>query len=127
MYGLEYAKSLHMDREFLSVANEIRKKLTDDYSSIERLTQRKTSKYNNNVFASTCVICGKACDDVHHIKEQARANKDGFIGHINANHKYNLIPLCKVHHKMVHEGTININGFVATSKGLELHYTMVEK
>ncbi len=28
---------------------------------------------------------------------------------------------------MVHEGTININGFVATSKGLELHYTMVKE
>jgi DNA mismatch repair protein MutS len=24
---------------------------------------------------------------------------------------------------MVHDGTINVNGFVATSKGLELHYT----
>ncbi|RBQ27540.1 DNA mismatch repair protein [Arcobacter sp. CECT 9188] len=126
MYGLEYAKSLHMDREFLNVANDIRKRLSDDYNPLERLTQRKTSKYNNSVFASSCVICGRACDDVHHIKEQARANKDGFIGHINANHKYNLIPLCKEHHKMVHDGTININGFVATSKGLELHYTMVD-
>lgn len=70
---------------------------------------------------------GLKCDDVHHIKEQARANKDGFIGHINANHKYNLIPLCKKHHKMVHDGTINVNGFVATSTGLELHYTMVDE
>ena len=127
MYGLEYAKSLHMDREFLSVANDIRKRLTDDYDKVERLTHKKTSKYNKDVFASTCVICGRACDDVHHIKEQARANKDGFIEHINANHKYNLIPLCKLHHKMVHEGKINVNGFVATSKGLELHYTMAEE
>jgi len=127
MYGLEYAKSLHMDREFLSVANDIRKRLTDDYNPLERLSQRKTSKYNKDVFAASCVICGKACDDVHHIKEQARANKDGFIGHVNANHKYNLIPLCKKHHKMVHDGTINVNGFVATSTGLELHYTMVDK
>jgi len=123
MYGLEYAKSLHMDKEFLSVANNIRKKLTDDYDSIERLSQRKTSKYNKNVYSTTCVICGRACDDVHHIKEQSRANKDGFIEHINANHKYNLVPLCKEHHKMVHDGRININGFVATSNGLELHYT----
>ncbi len=123
MYGLEYARSLHMDKEFLQVANTIRKRVTDDYDKIERLTQRKTSKYNKNVYASSCVICGKACDDVHHIKEQARANKDGFIEHINQNHKYNLIPLCKEHHKMVHDGTININGFVATSNGLELHYT----
>ncbi len=123
MYGLEYAKSLHMDREFLSVANDIRKKLTDDYSAVERLTHKKSSKYNKDLFVSTCVICGRPVDDVHHIKEQARANKDGFIGHVNANHKYNLIPLCKEHHKMVHDGTINVNGFVATSKGLELHYT----
>lgn len=127
MYGLEYAKSLHMDKEFLSVANDIRKRLTDDYDKVERLTQKKTSKYNKDVFASTCVICGRACDDVHHIKEQARANKDGFIGHVNQNHKYNLIPLCKLHHKMVHEGKINVNGFVATSKGLELHYTTVSE
>ena len=123
MYGLEYARSLHMDKEFLQVANDIRKRITDDYDKIERLTQRKTSKYNKNVFASSCVICGRPCDDIHHIKEQARANKDGFIEHINQNHKYNLVPLCKEHHKMVHDGTININGFVATSNGLELHYT----
>lgn len=123
MYGLEYAKSLHMDKEFLVVANDIRKKLTDDYSAVERLSHKKLSKYNKDLFVSTCVICGRPVDDVHHIKEQARANKDGFIGHMNANHKYNLIPLCKEHHKMVHDGSININGFVATSKGLELHFT----
>ncbi len=127
MYGLEYAKSLHMDKEFLSIANDIRKRLTDDYSQVERITHRKTSKYNKDVYASSCIICGRPCDDIHHIKEQARANKDGFIGHVNANHKYNLIPLCKLHHKMVHDGSINVNGFVATSKGLELHYTMLEK
>ncbi|PLY07858.1 MAG: DNA mismatch repair protein [Arcobacter sp.] len=126
MYGLEYAKSLHMDREFLQVANDIRKKLTDDYSPVERLYHKKASKYNKDVFVSSCVICGRACDDVHHIKEQARANKNGFIGHINANHKYNLIPLCKEHHKMVHDGIINVNGFVSTSKGLELHYTAAD-
>ena len=126
MYGLEYAKSLHMDKEFLQVANSIRKKLTNDYSSIERLTKRKTSKYNKDLIVSTCVICGKAVDDVHHIKEQNEANADGFIGHMNANHKYNLVPLCKEHHLMVHNGKININGFITTSKGLELHYTKAE-
>ena len=127
MYGLEYAKSLHMDKEFLQVANSIRKKITDDYSSIERLTKRKTSKYNKDLIVTTCIICGKPVDDVHHIKEQSRANKDGFIGHVNANHKYNLVPLCKEHHLMVHDGRININGFIPTSKGLQLHYTSVEE
>ncbi len=126
MYGLEFAKSLHMDREFLSVANSIRKRLTDDYDTLERLSQKKTSTYNKDLYIASCAICGAAVDDVHHIKEQQKADDKGFIGHINQNHKFNLIPLCKKHHKLVHEGKININGFVTTSKGLELHYSSVE-
>ncbi len=69
---------------------------------------------------------GEVVDEVHHIQEQQEADEKGFIGHINQNHKFNLIPLCKKHHKLVHEGKININGFVTTSKGLELHYSSVE-
>ncbi len=126
MYGLEFAKSLHMDREFLSVANSIRKRLTDDYDTLERLSQKKTSTYNKDLYIASCAICGAAVDDVHHIKEQQKADDKGFIGHINQNHKFNLIPLCKKHHKLVHEGKININGFVTTSKGLELHYSSLE-
>ena len=126
MYGLEFAKSLHMDREFLSVANSIRKRLTDDYDTLERLSQKKTSTYNKDLYVTSCAICGAKVDDVHHIKEQQKADDKGFIGHINQNHKFNLIPLCKKHHKLVHEGKININGFVTTSKGLELHYSSVE-
>ncbi len=126
MYGLEFAKSLHMDREFLSVANSIRKRLTDDYDTLERLSQKKTSTYNKDLYVTSCAICGAKVDDVHHIKEQQTADDKGFIGHINQNHKFNLIPLCKKHHKLVHEGKININGFVTTSKGLELHYSDLE-
>jgi DNA mismatch repair protein MutS len=126
MYGLEFAKSLHMDKEFLSVANSIRKRLTDDYDTIERLSQKKTSTYNKDLYVTACAICGAKVDDVHHIQEQHKADDKGFIGHVNQNHKFNLIPLCKKHHKMVHDGKININGFVTTSKGLELHYTSLE-
>jgi DNA mismatch repair protein MutS len=126
MYGLEFAKSLHMDKEFLKTANDIRKRLTDDFDSLERLTQKKTSMYNKDLYVTACAICGAKVDDVHHIKEQHKADDKGFIGHINQNHKFNLIPLCKKHHKMVHEGKININGFVTTSKGLELHYSSIE-
>ncbi len=126
VYGLEYARSLHMDKDFLKMANDIRKRLADDYAPIERLQQHKNTKYNKNLLVSFCVICGQSCEEVHHIKEQARANKEGFVEHMNVNHKYNLIPLCKKHHKMVHDGSININGFISTSKGLELHYTHTE-
>jgi len=127
MYGLEFAKSLHMDKEFLTVANNIRKQLTDDYNTIERLTQKKTSKYNKELYIASCAICGAAVDDVHHIQEQKNQDDKGFIGHINKNHKHNLIPLCKKHHKAVHDGTIHINGFITTSKGLELHYTNIQE
>jgi DNA mismatch repair protein MutS len=126
MYGLEFAKSLHMDKEFLKTANDIRKKLTDDYNTVERLSQKKTSKYNKDLYVTACAICGAKVDDVHHIKEQKKKDEQGFVGHVNVNHRYNLIPLCKKHHKMVHDGKININGFITTSNGLELHYTTVD-
>jgi len=127
MYGLEFAKSLHMDKEFLNIANKIRKDLTDDYNTVERLSQKNTSKYNKDLYVTACAICGAKVDDVHHIKEQHKKDEKGFIGHINANHKYNLIPLCKKHHKAVHDGLININGFVTTSEGLQLHYTNLDE
>ncbi len=127
IYGLEFAKSLHMDKEFLSTANAIRKRITDDYNTIERLSSKKSSTYNKDLYIASCAICGAKVDDVHHIQEQHQSDDKGFIGHINKNHKFNLIPLCKKHHKMVHEGKININGFVTTSKGLELHFTKIEE
>jgi DNA mismatch repair protein MutS len=122
VYGLEFAKSLHMDKEFLDTAEKIRKKLTDDYNDVERISKQKRSRYNKNLYVSTCAICGDAVDDVHHIKEQCSADDEGFIDHYSKDHKYNLIPLCKKHHKMVHEGKITVNGFITTSKGIELHY-----
>ena len=126
MYGLEFAKSLHMDKEFLKVANDIRKRITDEFDSIERLSQKNSTMYNKDLYIAGCAICGAKVDDVHHIKEQQEADDKGFIGHIHKNHKFNLIPLCKKHHKAIHDGKININGFVTTSKGLELHYSNLE-
>ena len=40
--------------------------------------------------------------------------------------KYNLIPLCKKHHKIVHNGEISISGFIATSNGLAFHYRYLD-
>jgi len=124
VYGLEFAKSIYMDEEFLKTAEEIRKKLVKEYDALELLIKKKKSRYNKNVYLTTCAICGKVVEDVHHIVEKEKA-KEGFVGHMNINHKYNLIPLCKKHHKMVHEGKIRILGFVTTSKGIELHWEEV--
>jgi len=121
VYGLEFAKSLYMDEEFLKIANDIRKKVTNEYDELELLIHKKTSKYNKNLFVTTCAICGKVADDVHHIKEKSKT-KDKFI----QNHKYNLIPLCKRHHNMVHSQKLIIKGFITTDKGIELHYEEIK-
>ena len=87
---------------------------------------KKSSKYNKELFLSRCALCDENVEDVHHIAAQKEANSDGHIDHFHKNHKYNLIPLCKKHHTIAHEGKIIISGFVMTSEGLKLHYEIKE-
>jgi DNA mismatch repair protein MutS len=126
LYGLEFAKSLHMDSEFLKSAQEIRENLNHSASDVKRLSKQKRSKYNKELYLGKCALCDANVDDVHHIAEQKEANESGHIDHFHKNHKYNLIPLCKKHHTMVHEGKIMISGFVMTDEGLKLHYEVKE-
>ncbi len=126
LYGLEFARSLHMDGEFLKMAQEIRESLGDHGSEIKKLRKRKSSKYNKALYLTKCALCDENVEDVHHIAEQQQASETGHIEHFHKNHKYNLIPLCKKHHMMVHEGKIVISGFMMTSEGLKLHYSVNE-
>jgi DNA mismatch repair protein MutS len=120
VYGLEFARSLHMDQEFLESANRIRKRLSNDFDELELLVKKRTSKYNKDLYVTTCVICGAKAEDVHHIAHQSSANARGFIGHVPVNHRHNLVPLCREHHREIHEGKLKVKGFVMTSTGLEL-------
>jgi len=122
IYGLEFAKSLHMDTEFLEMANQIRKRLANDFDELELLVKKKKSKYNKDLYVTKCVICGAVAEDVHHISHKSLADSAGFIGHFHKDHKHNLVPLCKEHHKQIHEGKIKVDGFIMTSKGLELQF-----
>ena len=122
LYGLEFAKALHLDKEFLNDAYAIRKELTGEFSEVELLKKKRKSRYNKAVYLTKCAICNEAVEEVHHIKPQAK-NRGGFIEHFKTNHKYNLIPLCSKHHKMVHEGKLIISGFVMTDEGLKLHFS----
>ncbi|MFA6138369.1 MAG: DNA mismatch repair protein [Sulfurimonas sp.] len=122
IYGLEFAKSLHMDSDFLDTANRIRKRLANDFDELELLVKKKTSKYNKELYVTKCIICGAVAEDVHHISQRSLADKAGFIGHFHQNNKHNLIPLCKEHHNQIHEGKIKVDGFVMTSNGLELKF-----
>ena len=122
IYGLEFAKSLHMDSEFLDTANKIRKRLARDFDELELLVKKKTSKYNKDLYVTKCVICGAMAEDVHHINHKSLADSSGFIGHFHKDSKHNLVPLCKEHHKEIHDGKIRVDGFVMTSNGLELKF-----
>ncbi len=122
VYGLEFAKSLHMDKEFLDVANGIRKRLSNDFDELELLVKKKKSKYNKELYVTKCVICGSLAEDVHHISQRSLADEAGFIGHFHKDNKHNLVPLCKEHHNQIHDGKLQVNGFVMTSKGLQLQF-----
>ena len=122
LYGLEFAKSLHMDETFIKNAYKIRDSLNDSSSELQKLKSQKRSKYNKNLYVTKCALCDENVDDVHHIAPQKLADSDGKIAHFHKNHKHNLIPLCKHHHNLVHEGKLIISGFVMTDEGLKLHY-----
>ena len=122
LYGLEFAKSLHMDKTFLQAAQTIRDERSNSHSEYKKLNQQKRSKYHKALYLSKCALCDSPVDDVHHITEQQQASDSGHINHYHKNHRYNLIPLCKKHHSLVHEGKIMISGFVMTDEGLKLHY-----
>ncbi len=126
LYGLEFAKSLHIDSQFLSTAQTIRDALVSQTSELTTLQKQKRSRYNKKLFVNKCALCNEAVDDIHHIHQQKEADDNGNIKHFHKNHKYNLIPLCKMHHNMVHEGKIVLSGFMMTDEGLKLHYQVNE-
>ncbi len=101
-----------MDKIFLKNAYTIREKLLGSKSELKLLKSRRKSRYNKNLYITKCALCDEIVDDVHHILPQNRADENGKIYHIDKNHRYNLIPLCKKHHKLVHEGKITILGLL---------------
>lgn len=123
LYGLEFAKSLHMDEEFLRKAYEIRGRIGEKTGEVAMLKKEKKSRYNMKLYLTKCALCDDAVDEVHHIIPQANADDGGSIGHFGMNHRYNLIPLCARHHRLVHEGKIAIHGFVMSEDGLRLSYS----
>jgi len=120
LYGLEVAKYLINDNEFIRTAYKIRDKIMEQPSEI---LATKQSVYNANKFVHQCQVPG--CEmskelDVHHIKFQSSCNIHGMTGHIPKNVKSNLVVLCKSHHLEVHHGDLTIGGYTETTDGLEL-------
>jgi DNA mismatch repair protein MutS len=103
MYGLEVCKSLHMPADFMEAAFQLRNKYFPVTSGI--LTQ-PVSHYNASKIRGLCEKCGtKMSTEVHHILEQHKADKNGFIEGtaIKKNHKANLVALCEACHLLEHK------------------------
>ena len=129
LYGLEVARAVGLEDAFMNRSFEIREQLLNISSTI----QLKRSKYNREKILDECEICHykpfKPSDiplDTHHIKFQCQANEHEFTEHYHKNTKCNLVCLCKQCHIQVHQGKIQISGYIATSNGVEIQYKKVK-
>ena len=124
IYGLEVCKAMDLDKEFLEMANSIR----IDIANIDKkIISDKKSKYNSNILIDKCAICNENAEDVHHIKFQCTADKYNMIGNYHKNVENNLVCLCKKCHINVHNGDLQINGYIETSKGIKLDFFFLDK
>lgn len=123
LYGLEVCRAMDMGTTFLTTANEIRRELLELHNSI---VGTKKSTYNASHFIDVCSICGEVAAEVHHIKHQANADENGFVGHIHKNSIHNLMNVCEHCHDKIHANKIQVNGYVQTSDGIELQTISTE-
>jgi DNA mismatch repair protein MutS len=99
-YGIEVAKSLGFDKEFIEEANRIRGEML---GVGPKVLSTKVSRYNSQLFVDRCLLCDKSSGlETHHLREQVEADKDGFIDHFHKNEKFNLLVLCKDCHTKLH-------------------------
>ena len=101
IYGLEVAKAMELDKEFIFTANNIRKKIMN---ISEKIINDKQSQYNSKIVMDCCMICKSKVEEIHHIQEQHLANCDGIIDNFHKNNLFNLVQLCHKCHHDVHHG-----------------------
>jgi DNA mismatch repair protein MutS len=124
IYGIEVAKYIIDNPTFINLATKIRKDLLNQNTEF---LKSDTSKYNSNIFMDHCEICDAKAEDTHHIEEQNMANSKGLINYYHKNIKDNLVVLCKKCHDNVHNGNLNIKGWLFTSEGKKLDYEYQEQ
>jgi DNA mismatch repair protein MutS len=113
IYGIEVAKSLNMDPEFIKLANKIRREVMD---KSDKIFSTQTSRYNSKIYIDSCSICGKESPSnseiknlqTHHIREQKEADKNGFIDDFHKNRSFNLLVICEECHTHIHKKQLQI-------------------
>ena len=128
IYGLEICEFMDMDPEFIAKAFFIRNQIEHDKSSTNLSPLNiKKSRYNQRVMIQSCIVCNYSPRqdtdislDVHHINSKCLADDNNMIQgktNFHKNSKSNLIVLCKHCHNNVHNGKLDIKGYVSTSAG----------
>ena len=121
-YGLNFAKYLIKDNEFISISNEVKELFNKSNFNL------KKSSYNTNILIDKCSICNNTDNlEIHHIKYQKYADKNGFINQEHKDHSSNLVILCSKCHDNIHNNKILINGYDDTIKGSKLNYNLNER
>jgi len=124
-YGITVAKSLGLPSEFIDTANEILLEITGKNKYI---IDPKRSRYNNEVYVDSCVMCHKNKLQTelnnHHIIEQSKAidnivskiesvnGIDINYGSMHKNSKDNLITLCKSCHANLHSSGMELETLI---------------
>jgi DNA mismatch repair protein MutS len=116
MYGLEVAKALHLPREMIEEAFQMRRQLLGT-SAVE---EAQTTTWNSEVMRKTCSACGSEIAkglEVHHLEERSKSinsrNADGTA----LNHVRNLAVLCSTCHDKHHAGMLYVGAVEDTSEG----------
>ena len=123
IYGLEVAKAMDLDKEFINLANSIRQEVLE---IDEKIILKKTSIYNNSIVMDKCRICKvKNATETHHIKPQKIADKNNMIDNHHKNIEHNLIPLCHECHQSVENGDLEITGYYQTTLGREVKFKKI--
>lgn len=131
LYGLEVAEHIVENDEFLRLATKTRKQLLGEEEMLGdgvELVKSKRSVYNSDLYVAECAICGKKSGqlDVHHINSQKFADCNDTIDYYHKNHLGNLVVLCVAHHQDVHNGKLEVRGWVDTLTGRKLDWGEVE-
>ena len=124
LYGIEVAKTIIDDPDFIDIAFNIRNDLLKNKTTP---LSNKKSIYNKKKIVNSCEICESTHNlETHHISEQKTADKNGFIKnkYYHKNEKFNLTTLCHDCHLQVTLGKIFIHGYKSSTDGTFLDYTL---
>lgn len=127
-YGIEVAKYIIENQEFIYLAEKIQKVVQDKDLNI---VSEKVSRYNRMLFVDDCQVCGSRAQETHHIIQQKDADEKKMVVFSedglkkSMNHFTNLVALCENCHLAIHgkKGKrLQIYGYQETASGLELKY-----